>query len=359
MTNWKLIAHQIVTGVGVRPGEIIYLRDDVGRVDVVEEILLAIERQGATPWLEWHRSGYMERLWNEVSPERLAQWHTQRQKFLATADRIITLGSTHPNFERVNKEGFAAWQTAEQALTELEESRQLPYMLVGIPTAEKAAELGLSLAELEAHMLPALAVPTAELRLPIERILHHATHAQTLTIRTGIEEQYTLTMQLAEGRPWHSDDGFIDEQDRAQGAIVSNMPAGSIYTTVQEAATAGQVWLAQAGQARDVLLSFGADGRVAQVTAAHGQEWLEGLFGRHTGEPRRVGHIGIGLNPHLHRAIGWTLVDEHVRGTLFLSFGENRYMGGKNESSLNVDFALAGATLLAGERPLVENGRVV
>ena len=359
MNNWTVIAHQIVNGVGVRPGELIYLRDDTGRVDVVEEILLAIEQQGATPWLEWHRTGYMERLWNEVSPERLAQWHNQRQKILATADRIISLGSAHPNFEQVSREGFAAWQTAEQALTEIEESRQLPYLFVAIPTAEKAAELGLSLVDLEAHLLPALAVPTDQLRLPIERILRYANNAHTLTIRTGAEQQYILTLRLAAGRPWHNDDGIIDDEDRANGAIVSNLPAGSIYTTVQEEATTGQVWLAQAGQAREVLLTFGEDGRVAKITAAHGQVWLEGLFKRHTGEHGRVGHIGLGLNPHLHQPIGWTLVDEHVQGYLFLSLGENRYMGGQNESSLNIDFTLAEATLLADEQPLVEHGRVL
>lgn len=353
MNNWTHIAQQIVNGVGVRPGELIYLRDDTGRVEVVEEVLLAIEQQAATPWLEWHRTGYMERLWNEVSSERLAQWHNQRQKILATADRIINLGSAHPNFERVNREGFAAWQTAEQALTEVEESRQLPYLFVAIPTAEKADELGLSLAELEAHLLPALAVPTDQLRLPIERILRYAKNAHTLTILTGAEQQYTLTLRLAAERPWHNDDGVIDDEDRASGAIVSNMPAGSIYTTVQEEATAGQVWLAQAGQARNVLLTFGGDGRVAEITAGQGQEWLEELFERHTGESSRVGHIGLGLNPQLQCPIGWTLVDEHVGGYLFLSFGENRYMGGQNESSLNVDFTLVGATLLADEQPLL------
>lgn len=359
MANWKVIAQQIVRGVGVRPGELIFLRDDAGRVDVVEEILLAIERQGATPWLEWHRTGYMERLWNEVSPAHLAQWHHQRQKLMATADRIISLGSAYPNFANIDRDGFAAWQTAEQALTQIEEGRRLPYIFVAIPSAAKAAELGLTLAELEAHVLPALALPTDQVRQPIERILRHTARAQTLTIRTGGEERYELVLRLAQRRPWHNDDGFIDEADRAQGAIVSNLPAGSIYTTVQEEASTGQVWLAQAGQARDVLLTFGAEGRVAEITAAHGQTWLEELFGRHTGEPRRVGHIGLGLNPLLNRAIGWTLVDEHVAGTLFLSLGENRYMGGQNESSLNIDFAISGATLLAGERPLVENGRVV
>jgi leucyl aminopeptidase (aminopeptidase T) len=71
-----------------------------------------------------------------------------------------------------------------------------------------------------------------------------------------------------------------------------------------------------------------------------------------------VSYIGIGLNPYLHEPIGWTLVDEHVHGYVFIAFGENRYMGGRNASSLNVDFALPGTTFMVGEQVVVSEGVV-
>jgi len=37
------------------------------------------------------------------------------------------------------------------------------------------------------------------------------------------------------------------------------------------------------------------------------------MFDQHTGEPRCISHIGIGLNPYLKRMIGWPLVDEHAK----------------------------------------------
>jgi hypothetical protein len=52
------------------------------------------------------------------------------------------------------------------------------------------------------------------------------------------------------------------------------------------------------------------------------------------------------------------LVDEHVHGHVFVAFGETRDMGGKNASSLNIDFALPGATLLVGDRVVVSKGVV-
>ncbi|MGE0543221.1 MAG: hypothetical protein AB7R89_23935, partial [Dehalococcoidia bacterium] len=52
------------------------------------------------------------------------------------------------------------------------------------------------------------------------------------------------------------------------------------------------------------------------------------------------------------------LVDEHVEGAIFVAFGENRYLGGWNESSLNVDFALTIASLYVDDDLVVERGRL-
>lgn len=136
-----------------------------------------------------------------------------------------------------------------------------------------------------------------------------------------------------------------------------NLPSGSVYTTVRESATQGSLWLPQAGQAREVVLHF-VEGRIVAIDAASAGDWLAAMHDRHSGEPRRVSHIGIGLNPYLAQTIGWTLVDEHQHGSVFIALGENRYLGGQNASSLNVDYAIPGATVLVDDRLIVAQGRV-
>jgi leucyl aminopeptidase (aminopeptidase T) len=102
-----------------------------------------------------------------------------------------------------------------------------------------------------------------------------------------------------------------------------------------------------------------AEGCVARIEAASGAEKLEALFDAHSGEPRRVSHVGVGLNPALSRPTGWTLVDQHMRGAFFIAMGENRYMGGQNASSLNVDWCSPRATVEVDGRVLVSEGRLV
>ncbi len=352
--NWQLLAQRIVHGVGVQAGELIQVRDDSGRFVLLMELLLAIEQAGATPLVQMSTAVYMERLWKTATPAYLANWDQHRKGWVQQADRIIALAGAQPDFADVPAAAVQAYGEAEQRITEIEEARQLPYLVVSVPTAGRAKQLDMTLAQLEAHLLPALMVPINSLYREIDRILFAVKGAQQLTIQTG---DATLKLILGD-RVWHSDDGYIDDQDRARGAIVSNLPAGSIYTTVLESATSGTLRLAQARGAVDVEMGF-VNGRVTQINAASGAEQLNVWFDQHSGEPRRVGHIGIGLNPKLHKPIDWTLVDEHLHGSLFISFGENRYMGGKNKSSLNVDFATSNASLFADGKCVIERGKIV
>jgi leucyl aminopeptidase (aminopeptidase T) len=143
-------------------------------------------------------------------------------------------------------------------------------------------------------------------------------------------------------RRWLAD-GVVDAGDRVAGSIVSNLPAGSVYTTVREDRTQGSIYLPRAGEAREVALRF-VDGAIVAVETAEGGATLTALLDRHGGDARRAGHLGIGLNPQLQdrSPLGWVLVDEHIHGTLFLSLGENRYIGGQNASTLNIDYVVPG-----------------
>ncbi len=353
--SWGQIGRRIVGGLGVQRGELVAVRDNVGRLDVLLEILLEMELRGATPLVQHMPPDYMGRFLQQVPPDILAEWDHHRAAWAEQQDRVLVLTSAEPGFDDLPSARVRIWQEAVGRLTELEERRLCPYLLVAIPTAARAAQLGLSEAELEAILLPALAASAKELQGEIEGALSLARGGGQIVLHSG--QGHTLRLQQGE-RPWLSDDGYIDRADRDRRAHASNLPGGSIYTTVIEEETEGRLWLPQAAGARDVVLTF-RHGRVEQIEAASGAAALRGLFDRHSGEPRRVSHIGIGLNPHLREPIGWTLVDEHVQGYVFIALGENRYMGGKNASSLNIDFALPGATFTVGERVVVSEGVVV
>lgn len=339
----------------VQPGELVQVRDHAGRQEVLMEALLAIEQAGAMPLPELTPPDYLERLWASAPLEYLEKWDQHRRRWMQEIDRVLVITSQISSREMEPGEGFAAWEKAVTRLTELEESRRLPVLLVAIPTEKGAKDLGLSLEGLEAILLPSMAAAQEQLQAEIERALAIARRGRLFSLQTGDG----CTLYLNQGdRRWLTDDGVIDAADRAQGAVVSNLPAGSIYTTVLETETSGELFLPKAGPAKYVTLRF-ANGRVVEIDGESGVEALQKFLDSHSGEPRRVGHIGIGLNPLLEWALGWTLIDEHVRGHMFICLGENRYMGGQNRSSLNIDFAIPGATLVVENRMIASQGKIL
>ncbi len=353
---WQSIAARLVQGLGVQPGELIQVRCVMDRFEVLQEILLAVELAGATPVVEITPAKYLGRLLAEAPLDYLTNWDQHRAGLLQQSDRVLVIQGDSPTFEAVPQEKTLNWWQAIRRLTTIEEDRLLPFLIVTIPTEERARQMKMTLAELEEIVLPALACSPERLQAEIVRALAMVQPCSTLTLQTGAN--HLLHLKLA-NRPWLKDDGYIDETDRAEGAVVSNLPAGSIYTTVLEEATEGSLYLPKVRQAREVVFHF-EQGRIYRIEAVEGMEELERWLDGHTGEPRRVSHLGIGLNPALRliHPLDWLIVDEHIHGNLFLALGENRYMGGQNASSLNQDFAIFGETLRADGRVIVSKGKL-
>ena len=122
-----------------------------------------------------------------------------------------------------------------------------------------------------------------------------------MTIRSGATCQ--LQMCLDERRWWRESGTLAGPEARPPDTQpVLNLPFGLVYTTVRESATQGSLWLPQAAKAREVVLHF-VEGRIVAINAASAGDWLAAMLDRHSGEPRRVSHIGIGLNPHLAQTV--------------------------------------------------------
>jgi leucyl aminopeptidase (aminopeptidase T) len=343
------LAWRIVQGIGAQAGELIHVLDHAGHNGLLREITLTVELAGATPLVELAPPDHLARLLAAGAPAYFADYDRHRRSWAEQADRVIVLTGGYLDLEGVPAEAVAQWSAAQDRLTAIEEARRIPSLFVAVPTPAQAARLGMSFDALEALLGDASATPLLELQDGILRARSRLEEAEEIVIRTGRGHELRV---VRGARPLLCDDGYIDDEDRACGAVVSNLPAGSVYFTVLEDRTTGSLYLPTASGARDVVFHF-EHGRAARIEAADGETALNALFDAHAGEPRRIGHIGIGLNPRLSQPIGWPLVDEHVRGMLFVAFGENRSLGGQNASSLNEDFVVPGAVVEVNGRPVV------
>ncbi len=347
------LAWRAVNGAGVQPGELIVVMDHAGRDDVLRKVLLNIDLIGATPLPEIAPPDHLAKVLYAAETEHIAQMDKHRAAWMQQCDRIIVLNGGWLDLADAPAESIQAWSDAQSRLAEIEEARHTPNIVVAVPNEAQAQRLGITLTDLENLLHDPIVAPLLNLQNAALRIQHKLS-GESFILRSGAN----CVLRMKHGnRPVLMDDGYIDDADRAHGAVLSNLPAGSVYTTVLEDTAEGALFLPAAGDARDVTLHF-KEGCVFRVEAASGADEVEAMFDAHAGESRRIGHISIGANPHLRRPIGWPLVDEHVWGALFVSFGENRYMGGENASALNEAFALPDVALEIDGATLLEYGRV-
>jgi len=352
MSTWADVAMRIADAFIVKPGGLVVLRDRCGRSEVVEAVVVAFERRGITTIIDPASDNVLDAVLSDTEPELLATWGRHRGAVLELADAVVTLGAGPIPIERASTDALTALRAGREFMEEVEARRSLPFLAVAVATPRLATELGQTMAELDQAVRAALAPSVEVTRDLIATQISRAT-GEPLTLQT---QGCSFVMKRG-NRPWLHDDGHISAEDTASGAVTSNLPCGSIYTTVLEDSATGTVRIPKIADGRDVVLTFSS----GVVTSAEGpgaetvMPWLA-EFGPDAG---RISHVGIGLNPACSGGTGWTIIDEHRAGAVFLAFGENRYMGGTNASALNHDIVLSAASLLAGQATLVRNDQLI
>ena len=223
------------------------------------------------------------------------------------------------------------------------------------PTQAGAQQAGMSFADFEAFVERALFLDQpdperswGELRAFQATLIERLRGARELRIESAGTD-VTLTVK---GRTWVNSDGK------------RNMPSGEVFTGPHEASANGiarfDVPSSPAGiDVAGVTLQF-EDGLVVGASAERGEDYLQRALQTDDGA-RRLGEIGIATNFGIDRAIGATLFDEKIGGTVHLALGRSYpETGGKNESALHWDLICdlrKGGRLTADGELIQEDGR--
>jgi aminopeptidase len=223
------------------------------------------------------------------------------------------------------------------------------------PTQAGAQEAGMNLADFESFVERALFLDQpdpvrswSELRAFQDGLIKRLKRAHELRIEAPGTD-VTLTVK---GRTWVNSDGK------------RNMPSGEVFTGPHEASANGRISFgvpsSPAGvDVAGVELEF-RDGLVVAAAAERGDEYLQRALATDDGA-RRLGEVGIGTNFGIDRAIGATLFDEKIGGTVHLALGRSYpETGGKNESALHWDLICdlrGGGRMSADGETVMQDGR--
>ncbi len=327
------LIQRIVDSLPTATGKVL-IRDRAGDRALVELVAHECAARGLVPIVEHVSNAELRRQIDTSPPEVLSRWDVDRLIVAEEISGLIVLAGWRVDLAGLAPASVAAWSDAAGRVEAVIDDRRVPTVVVAVPTEDVAANLAMSVDVLNTRIMASIVLSATQINAATQGVLEALTRGSSIEVRTPAG---SLLVERGT-RPLLVDDGVVDAADVEVGATVSNLPAGSVYFTVLEDATRGRVELVDGA-----VLDLGTDGRVT--------------MGEFAGE--RVSHIGIATNPLVSGSIGWTIVDEHRPGAVFLALGENRYLNGENASAINVDLLPASPTVIVDHATIVMDGELV
>lgn len=335
-------------------------RDDT--LSFCEQIALESAKIGALPFVRVYSDNYTLRRFLDVPKKFLKKTPRHFKALLKETDVIITVGMDYQDparFRRVPEEKLGAARIGGKPLSDVVYDRKRRWIGTGFPTRQQAKTYGVRFAPFHDMYWKAMDIDYKDLKKRCLK-LKSKVEGET-TARITSEKGTDLTLSF-KGRCWLVDDGVIGPEDIAAGDPLLNLPSGEITVTPLEHSAEGTAVFDFAfyrgHRIRDLRLRF-KNGRARAVKARQGLKVFKNVIKNTHGDNDRIGELGIGMNPSVKRAVGYTLTDEKIIGTVHIAIGENRFLGGKNNSDLHWDLIMVKPTLIVGRKKIMDRGRYV
>jgi aminopeptidase len=329
----------------VEQGQQVVVRSTTLAAPLVTSLQRALLEREAWPLLRVALPGQEEAFWSAARDVHLDGFAPLELAEARETDASITIHAPE-NTRALSGVDPARLARAARARSPVREAALARRWCVSVwPTPALAQDAGMSVADFAAFVSRALfldrddpAGAWRELSAVQARLIETLAEASELRIEG---EGTDLVVGVA-GRVWVNSDGR------------RNMPSGEVFTGPSYAS--GVIRFDIPSSPRGVRVSGVSlefrDGVVVAARADEGDEVLQAMLATDDGA-RRLGEIGIGTNTGIDRAVGLTLLDEKIGGTVHLALGRSYpETGGTNESAIHWDLICRPDRLTADGEPI-------
>jgi aminopeptidase len=321
-------------------------------------LLLALQREvlerEAWPSLRVELPGQQEGFWAAARDVHLDAHARYELAEIEASDAVLRI-SAPENANALAGVDPTRLTRAARARKPVQEARlRRRWAVTAWPTPAAAQQAGMGTRDFAAFAERALFLdrddPSAawgELRAFQEGLIERLAGVRELRVEADGTD---LTLSVA-GRTWINSDGR------------RNMPSGEVFTGPLEDSAEGRIRFTVPSSPRGVTverveLELRA-GRVVAARAERGDNYLQAALDSDPGA-RALGEIGIGTNFGIDRAVGATLFDEKIGGTIHLALGDSYpETGGINRSAVHWDLVCdlrEGGRLSADGETIMEDG---
>lgn len=357
--DYEKIARKIVrTCARIKEDETVSIFGRADALEYCELIALECRKVGAWPFLSISSDDYMVRTLTEVPIGYLKKQPRHIVEMVKLSDVVMHVGTLGFDWrdpkrfidipeERVGADREGYRKPISDAIYLTPTTR---WVGTGYPSPEQAALYGVDFEEFFETYWRAMDLDYSRLQeraAKVAKVLEGQGRVK-ITSPKGT----ALELSVA-GRPIDRDDGVIRETG------ILNLPSGEVCCAPLETSANGTVIFDLAfyrgHKIEDLTVRF-EEGRVVPLEAKAGFDIFTAVLANSHGDKDRIGELGIGLNEHITKAIGHTLTDEKIIGTVHIAIGENRTMGGVNDSDLHWDLLILQPRLVVDDTLLMEGG---
>ena len=328
-------------------------------IDVANAMVVECFKQGADAMMSLWTDEYYYGMLKELSEESLGVCSKICEAFTETETATINMfGPKNPEgLKSLPNSKVNAWFEAERKahyprnVERKIRNVSLPFAML---TPERAKVYGFDLGNWKRAVDVALMQDLKKLKEKGHRfaVALDKAYVVHLTAPNGTDLVFELGKRAA-----HVDDGIIDGEDIRKKSLDTQLPAGSILTTIPGTSGSGRAVFDRPLQVMGLTVEgieweF-KDGKVTSMKARKNAEVISKQFSAASGDRDRIGWLQIGLNAEAEYGY---LMDHIVEGAVQIGIGDNEYIGGKNTSSFGMPATLSKATLEIDGKTIIKNG---
>lgn len=362
------LARQVTeAGLRIRKGDVVMISGGAHTIPIMESLALEAAKVGAHYTLQLQSQRLLRAELTEVPEEHVGL----PPKFFADWLRSTTVyiglpGLTDPEaaFAGVPEARLAKWNRGFSTIHEMLNGSPVRGTYIEYPTAGAARAVEMEPGAFARMQLAAIAADAEAMARAGQMLEAKLRGGRSVRITSPAGTDLKLTLA---GRQGIVDAGMLSpgaENEKLFAKRWFVLPGGQVGVAPRETSATGTVVVprdkCKFRPLRDARYEF-ADGTLTRMSAAEGEACMKEQLDSYGNGIRRVGYIGIGLNPEL-RVVeeGGDYRPGNAAGMVSILIGDNTLLGGSNavEGGMAFGLPVVGATVEVDGEVLVRDGKL-
>jgi leucyl aminopeptidase (aminopeptidase T) len=363
----RLAGQLVKTSASVQPGDHVVIAGGKHNMSMMEAIAIEAQKAGGMVTMIVNSDRVLRSTWTEVPDEYLKQVPTYWKPWLDEVDVWIGLPAVEnarATFGDIPQEKFALAAESNQFFNDQLNSTALRGIAIAYPTAAEAKQNGLDFDTYSAIQWAAVGADYGAISRrgnAIAEMLQGADEVH-ITSPAGTDLRFAIG-----SRTVFVDDGIVTPDEADSKMFIerwATLPGGQVFTSLDEGSATGTVVVAKTRCQYQPMTGIRFDiddGYIADFEAASNASCFTDAMEPFEKAASRLGSVSIGLNPALKvmEESGADYRPGDAAGMVWLSFGDNQLLGGKNDTTGGMAFPIVNATVSVDGTVVVRDGVLV